>query len=541
MKKHQKEKKVLKAKQSEIMRSKLYRRVRKLKVVHNEDLQQKQTLKKQLRDTTKEISTLKKEKVSLQKRNHELKKRVQKLKREVDKLEDDKHQFEIAAYQRADSDSQKLETRKMEHNEFTESVRKTMIQLQGEADVAACKCRQAVQIVGKQLFGQTLSDADLPCVQTVLNMADEGHFMSKLQIAEIVLESKDVTLHTDGTARDHNKIVGQQISLPSGATLSLGFVGVDTENSSTLLELTIDLLDELSEIYCLHSEEEEKETIFKGVLEKVTSVMSDRASVMKSYNEKLLQYKKTELGEDAGIHFLYCNAHFLLGLSKACEAALKTTEREISQTGLGRDALSRFSHFKSSNENATSRPVRTASDCLGPRGDEKSGCRAEWQGYCDSIQKRSEMTSYRSNRFNCYFEGAAATIFHQEDIIAFLQDGVSHLNLKVQSVEADLQDQRLVTLLSAVARLYFRVTGPYWKLLKSDVPYTRFHIYVQKMATLFARWQTDPSGILNPAFVGIFDGEFEVDCPIMLERVLSSACHETPLVLVCFKAIFCMP
>ena len=53
LKKHQKEKKVLKAKQSEIMRSKLYRRVRKLKVVHNEDLQQKQTLKKQLRETTK--------------------------------------------------------------------------------------------------------------------------------------------------------------------------------------------------------------------------------------------------------------------------------------------------------------------------------------------------------------------------------------------------------------------------------------------------------------------------------------------------------
>ena len=65
----------------------------------------------------------------------------------------------------------------------------------------------------------------------------------------------------------------------------------------------------------MHSEDEEKETIFKGVLEKVTSVMSDRASIMKSYSEKLLQYKKTELGEDFGVHFLYCNAHILLGLS----------------------------------------------------------------------------------------------------------------------------------------------------------------------------------------------------------------------------------
>ena len=75
LKKHQKKKKVLKSEQSEIMRSKLYRRVRKLKVVHSEDLQQKQTLEKQLHDTTKEISTLKKEKVSLQKRDHELEKK----------------------------------------------------------------------------------------------------------------------------------------------------------------------------------------------------------------------------------------------------------------------------------------------------------------------------------------------------------------------------------------------------------------------------------------------------------------------------------
>ena len=46
-----------------------------MKVVHSEDLQQKQMLKKQLHDTMKEVSTLKKEKVSLQKRNRELKKK----------------------------------------------------------------------------------------------------------------------------------------------------------------------------------------------------------------------------------------------------------------------------------------------------------------------------------------------------------------------------------------------------------------------------------------------------------------------------------
>ena len=67
--------------------------------------------------------------------------------------------------------------------------------------------------------------------------------------------------------------------------------------------------------------------------------------------------------------------------------------------------------------------------------------------------------------------------------------------------------------------------------------YTRFYSYVQKVATVFTHWQTDPSYILGPAFVAIFDGGFEVDHPITFERVLSSADHETPLVLVCFKAI----
>lgn len=71
------------------------------------------------------------------------------------------------------------------------------------------------------------------------------------------------------------------------------------------------------------------------LFEKILSVVSNRASVMKNYNEKLPQYKKTLLGDDFGIHFLYCNAHFLLGMSRACEAALKTTEKEISQAGLG--------------------------------------------------------------------------------------------------------------------------------------------------------------------------------------------------------------
>ena len=76
-------------------------------------------------------------------------KKVQKLKLEADIVTNLKMTNISLKLQDTDVQilSQKLETQKTEHNEFTESVRKTMSQLQGEADVAACKCRQVVQIV----------------------------------------------------------------------------------------------------------------------------------------------------------------------------------------------------------------------------------------------------------------------------------------------------------------------------------------------------------------------------------------------------------
>ena len=116
---------------------------------------------------------------------------------------------------------------------------------------------------------------------------------------------------------------------------------------------------------------------------------------------------------------LYCNAHYLFGLSRASEAVLKTEEKSMTAAtggrmtaatgGLGRDALPKFNHFKSACETATSRVIRTASDIFRPRGDEKNGCRAEWQGFCEINGRKSTVPCYRSNRFNCYFECAMST------------------------------------------------------------------------------------------------------------------------------------
>ncbi|XP_070174096.1 piggyBac transposable element-derived protein 4-like [Littorina saxatilis] len=48
--------------------------------------------------------------------------------------------------------------------------------------------------------------------------------------------------------------------------------------------------------------------------------------------------------------------------------------------------------------------IRMACDCLGPRGDDKNGCRDAWIAHRLIAQKASTITSYRENRFNnCLF------------------------------------------------------------------------------------------------------------------------------------------
>lgn len=122
-------------------------------------------------------------------------------------------------------------------------------------------------------------------------------------------------------------------------TLSLGFMPVATEDAATLLDVTIQLLEEIHELYSTDMSQEEKDEIFIQLLSKTTSTMTDRASVMKAFDKKFEDFLKSKLGQDAKVHFLHCNAHCLLGFSRACEMALRAAEEDLTQSGerLGRD------------------------------------------------------------------------------------------------------------------------------------------------------------------------------------------------------------
>ena len=162
------------------------------------------------------------------------------------------------------------------NNQYTDDVRRTVICLQSQAGVSARNVSKAIQIVADNIFHCKFQE-QLPCAQTVLNIVDEGLVISNLQVAEKINESKHVTLHSDGTSRDHKKVVGHQVTLDSGETLYLGFTQVASEDAKTLLELTLQIVHRLARTTKVFNRDNTEDAV-KNILSKITSCMTMGAS-----------------------------------------------------------------------------------------------------------------------------------------------------------------------------------------------------------------------------------------------------------------------
>ena len=134
---------------------------------------------------------------------------------------------------------------------------------------------------------------------------------------------------------------------------------------------------------------------------------------------------------------------------------------------------------------------------IGPRDDEKNGCREAWEAFCGLRAKKSHVQSFRSNRFNNFFEAASALHFHRNDIAEFFSNYRQAPNLKLQSVLADCECDKIDVLLAAIGILFFVVTGPYWKLITSKVKYLDLYKYFTPMRDSFLEYSRDSSSLIE--------------------------------------------
>lgn len=201
--------------------------------------------------------------------------------------------------------------------------------------------------------------------------------------------------------------------------------------------------------------------------------------------------------------FLHCNAHFLLGLSAACDHVIKAYQKD-KDIKVGRDKHDQFKRFQFSGENAASRYIRTACDILGPRGDEKSGCKDSWVTFCNMPEERSQVTSFRGNRFNNLFQAAASLHHHRAGIINFLTNYMPSLNQKQESVLYDAECNSLEVLMIALGIMYHKLTGPYWILMGMDIPYLNFYKHVTAMHEALSTWELDATPMLDKNTTPLF-------------------------------------
>ena len=401
-----------------------------------------------------------------------------------------------------DLQSEHIHTRKESRGApFSDNIQKCIMQLVGELDIPTTKVSQVVQSVSKWLYDKDIDKTELPSTATANNFVDIAQVLGKYQLAEELVETDRWDLHGDGTSRDSKKIIGQQVTLDNGKSLSAGFSPVAVEDSSTLLENVISMMDELCYVY----DEENREAVYKMMIDKMFSTMSDRSSVNKKFNEDLNKHRKDISDSSSELIYLYCNAHFLLGLSHKCESILLEFEKKLeAELGrpLGRNNNAKFKNWHSS-ESHSARYVRTASDVLGPRGDQKNGCQSYWNAYLSRNDQRSSVTSFRSNRFNNFFEGSRGLFHHQSDIVDFLSEYKGDLNLKLQSVLLDASSVEIQSLIRALGIVFCKITGPWWEMLNGGVEYVDQYKYIQTMLSKFRDWSTDASELLE-AGCGIF-------------------------------------
>ncbi|XP_055956609.1 uncharacterized protein LOC130012518 [Patella vulgata] len=291
--------------------------------------------------------------------------------------------------------------------------------------------------------------------------------------------------------REKKKILGNSLTLSNSDVLPLGFRHVATETAQIITSTT---QTELSEVASCG------QTVVTDIVRKLSYVMSDRAANEKLSNHQITEWKDDLLKEYDGeedrstIYSFYCMVHVLLGYHSYAVKHLNRIQKELEDKGikLGRDQTVLYRR-----EIAGVRTVRFISDLLGPVPDEKNDLRERWLAYCRIHNIKSLIGSYKDNRFNCLFETSAQVLFHRKDILNFFSD-LQTTNLKVKSANLDLLDGKIVAIITSLASVYFKISGPYWDAMTSGhCNYLSLHEYVQPMYQKIMLWVKDPLSILN--------------------------------------------
>ena len=145
--------------------------------------------------------------------------------------------------------------------------------------------------------------------------------------------------------------------------------------------------------------------------------------------------------------------------------------------------------------------VRTACKAFEKHGNEQSGAHMAFltllQNHPLYQLDKVPLASFRGNRFNILFHDAGLLYYLKQAVQEFFETGISTNNRLLKAVEADSKVDEYWAACRALGLVNKHITGPFWRLLESDIPILDMNVQYQHMLTCFEEWADDASSVLN--------------------------------------------
>ena len=166
----------------------------------------------------------------------------------------------------------------------------------------------------------------------------------------------------------------------------------------------------------------------------------------------------------------------------------------------------------------TVRLIRTACKAFQKHGSEQSGAHMPFSTFlaANYYTKRVPLASFCGNRFNILFHNGGALYFLRSAIKEFFAQELATNNLLIQALQADVKVPEFWAGCRALGLVNKFVTGPFWRLLESEVTITEMNNSYQNMVNHFKEWSEDASSLLT--------GEARLfpDIPLKIDNIFDS-------------------
>ena len=336
--------------------------------------------------------------------------------------------------------------------------------------------RYCVEKLGGQKLGK------LPDASTCERMVPEMRELSKLHIGEELASSTDTTLKYDGTSKKRRHFSEVQIA-NSARTFTVGIKEIPRGDADSYVDSINASIDSVSNT-CKQPE------LTNNIINNIANTMTDRHIVNKSANQKLANTA------DTNINNFYCGMHPLDTFAKTADKTTKAWEDEMNPSGVTMS-------FKKRGCSAAFALIQAMCRLCFKDG---AGLPTEIKAHLQMNGiKTNPLQSIMGSHFHVYFFNAGACFFLKGYILEFITKVWAPTNECLRAVKHDLETENCITACRALGLVGKYLTGPWMRLIESDVGILELnHYYCEAVETL-RKWSHDATDVVKGCAPPIFE------------------------------------